>query len=524
MPFNSVTSFSRSPIRYAAVVVTTLAVGLALALVHRAGDSDGRERWLWMVADEGALAGLEAETLGIATNKFSTKVTSPVTGKSTAEAGINDLLPGRSTTSHTATRQCTKQWEKQFVMPPAGTAVSFGFFNRPGFTALFKEAERRKWTIQHSIKASLPSLESVSFIFTHPSAYLRYPSLRELKAPHHLISAVQGMQAACGSKTTQVRAFREHADKIKCNYSRVRFLPTSFILSEPSHCKEFFRLDALYEPRWILKPSNSYGGAGIEVLHGRSGIEKMKERFTPCQRWHSGLKPDNRYIVQQYLERPLLLHGKKFDIRMYMLLASTQPSLVFYRQGYVRASLNPYNLNNTRDMSSHLTNTHVQEASRANFTDQLHSHFWSLLEFQEYLDKHLAGDKGKGFVKQHLEPFVKNASLYVFHAGRDKIIRSPGTFQLVGLDIMVDENLDCWFIEANNYPLWPYQGRFSSHLSLRMAEDLFDLVLSLHTDDAVFLKAKSGDMISSFELLYNEIEDCSRKEAILFDPCDVFPP
>ncbi len=41
-------------------------------------------------------------------------------------------------------------------------------------------------------------------------------------------------------------------------------------------------------------------------------------------------------IVQQYVERPLLILKKKFDLRMYLLVARTAPFLAFYRDGYCR--------------------------------------------------------------------------------------------------------------------------------------------------------------------------------------------
>ena len=82
------------------------------------------------------------------------------------------------------------------------------------------------------------------------------------------------------------------------------------------------------------------------------------------------------YVVQSYIE-PLLLHGRKFDIRMYaytldfrwilsfsesswahasdvmrrclllfgcryVLVASTEPVVLFWREGYIRRALQPY--------------------------------------------------------------------------------------------------------------------------------------------------------------------------------------
>lgn len=41
------------------------------------------------------------------------------------------------------------------------------------------------------------------------------------------------------------------------------------------------------------------------------------------------------------------------------------------------------------------------------------------------------------------------------HTGLSIFERAPSTFQFLGLDFMVTRDLRTWFIEANNYPLWP---------------------------------------------------------------------
>lgn len=43
------------------------------------------------------------------------------------------------------------------------------------------------------------------------------------------------------------------------------------------------------------------------------------------------------FVVQKYLERPMLINGRKFDIRVWVLI-SQEAKLYFFREGYLRTS------------------------------------------------------------------------------------------------------------------------------------------------------------------------------------------
>ena len=47
-------------------------------------------------------------------------------------------------------------------------------------------------------------------------------------------------------------------------------------------------------------------------------------------------------VMQRYISNPLLIEGHKFDFRIYMLVASTNPLIVYYHDGFLRVSLELY--------------------------------------------------------------------------------------------------------------------------------------------------------------------------------------
>ena len=50
--------------------------------------------------------------------------------------------------------------------------------------------------------------------------------------------------------------------------------------------------------------------------------------------------------------------------------------------------------------------------------------------------------------------------------------RAPSSFQLLGLDLLVSKDWHIWFIEANNYPLWP-KGGWITDFTSKMGVSLY---------------------------------------------------
>jgi tubulin--tyrosine ligase len=69
------------------------------------------------------------------------------------------------------------------------------------------------------------------------------------------------------------------------------------------------------------------------------------------------------YIIQRYIERPLLFKCRKFDIRCFMLVTSVNANLqaYWYQDGYLRTSSKEFNVRNVSCKFTHLTNDAIQK-------------------------------------------------------------------------------------------------------------------------------------------------------------------
>lgn len=63
------------------------------------------------------------------------------------------------------------------------------------------------------------------------------------------------------------------------------------------------------------------------------------------------------FLLQKYIEKPLLYNGRKFDIRQWILLTHDKKAY-FCREGYLRLSTEEYTLENLSN-DIHVTNNAI---------------------------------------------------------------------------------------------------------------------------------------------------------------------
>jgi hypothetical protein len=100
---------------------------------------------------------------------------------------------------------------------------------------------------------------------------------------------------------------------------------------------------------WLVKPANLNQGRGIEIFRSLKQILSFL-----------GSKPLNSlWVVQKYIEKPLLYYGRKFDIRVWVIVTGGN-EIYFYRKGYIRTSSDEYSLDKSNNYV-HLTNNCLQK-------------------------------------------------------------------------------------------------------------------------------------------------------------------
>ena len=111
--------------------------------------------------------------------------------------------------------------------------------------------------------------------------------------------------------------------------------------------------------QFIVKPLSMGGGMGISVVDGERGLHKVRHKTQ---------------IVQNYLHNPMLIKGKKWDLRTYVLVTSVLPLRAYvYSRGLVRFASQTYDpkAKHGGKRTQFLTNTSVNKhyVRKGNVTD-----------------------------------------------------------------------------------------------------------------------------------------------------------
>jgi hypothetical protein len=246
---------------------------------------------------------------------------------------------------------------------------------------------------------------------------------------------------------------------------------------------------------WIVKPGeNSNRGNGIQVVNS---LESLKTLLIS--------EAGKSYILQKYIENPLLINKRKFDIRCYAMITSINNIIqgFFFQDGYLRTTSHEFSMENLSNNFIHLTNDAIQKHSQ-DYGKFENSNKLSYKDLQRYLDLHYSELNFSTQVLPKIKQIIKETiSASFFRINQNK---RTCCFEILGYDFMIDKDFRPWLIEVNTNPCLELASLNLRIIIPSLVENAFKLVV-----DSLFPPpgTQHGDSIqvNKFELIFHSEVD-----------------
>ncbi|KAG7400917.1 Protein monoglycylase ttll8 [Phytophthora boehmeriae] len=234
---------------------------------------------------------------------------------------------------------------------------------------------------------------------------------------------------------------------------------------------------------WIVKPAGMSRGRGIRVFNDLGQLLEYVdvENHKECQ-----------WIAQKYIENPLLLCRRKFDIRQWVLVTGWDPLTVWFNEDcYLRFSSEEYSMDDLSDQYVHLTNNSIQKYSDK-FNDvyatddgemQVEGNMWHSDDFKKFIATKLGQPD---IWNERMHPRMKEVVVQSLQCVQDMVQHRSNSCELFGYDFMVDEQLTPWLIEVNSSPACDY----STPIAQRYVESGLAGIIKVIVDHREFEQQK----------------------------------
>jgi hypothetical protein len=299
------------------------------------------------------------------------------------------------------------------------------------------------------------------------------PDILRMSGPHQLCNRFPGI-GAIGSKEWLHRTLRAARQRLE-PYGLDGLLditPRTFLLPEEyGPWIEAARWDP--DRVWICKPKHGSRGCGVAL------VESVQD-----------INDEASLIVQEYIDRPRLISGRKFTLRFYVLLTSISPLVAYvHEDGFVKLASRPFSVapEHRADRFRHLTNPDVLRHDPAlPASDHNLSH-------RVYRAQLSAEGSDADAVWQS----IRRALAATLMAARGMMTRMQARdapvatcFELLGCDVTLDEHLRPFLLECNYAPSLSVEaapGRSTSaeehEIKRRVLDDTIALVEAGHLSE-----------------------------------------
>ncbi|XP_061451873.1 tubulin polyglutamylase TTLL13 isoform X2 [Rhineura floridana] len=217
---------------------------------------------------------------------------------------------------------------------------------------------------------------------------------------------------------------------------------------------------------YICKPDSGCQGRGIFITRNPKEI-----------------KHGEHMICQQYIAKPFLIDGFKFDMRIYVLVTSCDPLKIFvYEEGLARFATMRYiepSSSNLDDICMHLTNYAINKHNENFVRDDNTGSKRKLSTLNTWMREHsynmdeLWRDIEDIIIKTLIaaHPVLKHNYRTCF----PNHISGCACFEILGFDILLDRKLKPWLLEVNHSPSFTTDSRLDREVKDALLCDAINL-------------------------------------------------
>jgi len=237
---------------------------------------------------------------------------------------------------------------------------------------------------------------------------------------------------------------------------------------------------------WIVKPSGLSRGRGV------SCIDQLNDIL-------SNIKLHNQTVIQKYIENPLVIKGRKFDIRQWVLVTNFNPLNVYlFDTPYIRFGAEEYHIDDFKNIFSQLTGNSIAKHSEKFDSSEIEGDMWEIEQFSEFLKNKYGRD-----CWPEIQEKIKKIAIYALECAKHKIINRQNSYEVFGFDIMVDELLNVYLIEINLSPDWTYSTKVTEKLVKIASEDIIRIVIDLAQENLKPAEERKPIDTGKFKLIYS---------------------
>ncbi|XP_070853936.1 polyglutamylase complex subunit TTLL1 isoform X2 [Drosophila suzukii] len=274
-------------------------------------------------------------------------------------------------------------------------------------------------------------------------------------------------------------------------YKHLDIIPMTFVLpSDYQMFVEVFHRNPA--STWIVKPCSKSQGVGIYLVNK---LSKLKKYAYDARTFYPQINRDT-CVISKYIDNPLLIGGKKFDLRLFVLVTTFSPLKAYlYKEGFCRFCTEKYDQTEIDNVFMHLTNVSIQKTNQE--YNSIHGGKWPLQNLWLYLDSL----RGEG-VSEMLWSRITDTIRHSLDAVAPVMANDRHCFEVYGYDIIIDNNLKPWLIEINTSPSMHSTTTNDRMLKSRLIDNVLDVVVPPNSlPDEHWNKTPSPELLKNFTVL-----------------------